>query len=250
MLTDFIKATGLSPERTLCVSNACSSALAALALAQHWLNQGLTDVLILSADAVTPFVSKGFKSLNVLSATRPQPFGANRSGFFLGEAAACLVLSAAGQNDSVFLHPVGLDTEGTVVTRPDSSATSLVRAAKAIGFELKPDVILAHGTATQINDQTEDIAFQQLFPEDSPPITGAKWCTGHTLGTSAALDTLLACEILRRGSAFGLKTTEFCDRSLRGNYQLATFTQNFRRVLISSLGFGGMHAMAQVELLR
>src|SRR5262249_38104808 len=68
VLREFLRRTELEPKRALCVSNACSSSLAAMALAQKWMEQGLEQVLIVAADAVTPFVLKGFQSLKLVSA--------------------------------------------------------------------------------------------------------------------------------------------------------------------------------------
>jgi hypothetical protein len=193
LLDEVLRALELNPERRMCVSNACSSGLAALEIAREWLTQGLDQVLVLAADAVTPFVSKGFQSLNLVSTTTPRPFAKTRDGFFLGEAAAALLLS--NREEGFYLSPVGLDTEGFAVARPSHSGESLVRAGRTLP---SADLIVAHGTGTPINDATEDLAFSLLYPEGTPPITGTKWCVGHTLATSAAIDTIVACEILKR----------------------------------------------------
>lgn len=247
ILEDFIATTGLKPKKSLCVSNACSSALAAMKLAQMWLDRGEVDqVMVLAADAVTPFVRKGFQSLKLETEDRPRPFAENRSGFFLGEAAACLLLSQNGEGPR--LLPVGLDTEGSAVTRPSFSGESLIRAVGRIPDGLIPDIIVAHGTGTLINDETEDLAFGRLYPNARPWITGSKWRTGHTLGASAAIDTILACEILRRGTTFALATTDKIDPKFSCRFiTRRDRIEGARRVMVSSLGFGGMHAAALLE---
>lgn len=245
VLNEFIRAAELNPERSICVSNACSSALAALELGQMWLKQGLDQVLVVAADAVTPFVTKGFQTLNLVTQSTPRPFAKGRDGFFLGEAAAAILIGNAEHENYCYLHPVGLDTEGYAVARPSHSGESLVRAAKQLP-DLRPDVLLAHGTGTEINDATEDLAFSRLFPEGTPPVTGSKWCIGHTLGASAAIDVILACEMICRQEVFGLATTKEIDPSFKGNYLRESRRGPVRKVQISSLGFGGAHAMAMV----
>jgi 3-oxoacyl-(acyl-carrier-protein) synthase len=245
-----LAAAELKPWRSVVVSNACSSALAAARLAQLWLKQGMSDVIILAADVVSDFVIKGFDSLKLLSEQAPRSFAANRNGFLLGEAAASLWISHSIRDTRAILHPVGLDSEGSAVTRPTASGESLVRAAEQItGIrEIPPDLILAHGTGTPINDQTEDLAFSQLFPSLKPPITGSKWCVGHTLAASGAIDLILACEILQRKEVFSLHTTDKVDPAFKCRYltQGAPLPEAPSRVMISSLGFGGMHASALV----
>lgn len=252
LLAQFLRRSELGPKRSLCVSNACSSSLAAMALAELWLEQGLSQVLILAADAVTPFVVKGFQALKLITPTQMKPFAEGRSGFFLGEGAACLLLSKERRNSEMRLHKVGLDSEGSAVTRPSSSGKSLRQAALNIPhlLELKPQVLIAHGTGTLINDETEDLAFSDLFTADPPITTCTKWCVGHTLAVSGAIDTIAALEALRRQSLFKLKTTSSVDPKFKGRYLTAQkndYPENFSRVMISSLGFGGMHASALIE---
>jgi len=246
LLESALKTLELRPWRSCVVSNACSSSLAAVKLAQLWLNQGMTDVIVLAADVNSRFVRKGFESLKLLSQARPRPFSATRDGFLLGDAAACLWLSNHPAEGMV-IHPVGLDSEGSTVTRPEPSSESLLRAALKIPLlqQRAPDVILAHGTATPINDQTEDLALSRLLPA---PVTASKWATGHTLAASGALDLILACEMLKHGQTFDIFTTAEQDPALKMNYLVRGQSAHVAaRVLVSSLGFGGMHAAALVE---
>lgn len=253
LLNDFLQRSELRTERALCVSNACSGALAAMALAQRWLNRGLEQVLIVAADAVTPFVSKGFQALKLMSSGGMKPFAANRSGFYLGEAAACLLFTRRPSPNAIYLRGVGLDGEGSAVTRPSVSGDSVVRAALAVpGFlDSPPEIIIAHGTGTVINDATEDLAFARIFSEreNRPLITGTKWCVGHTLAVSGALDAIAACEALRRQELFSLATTPEADPNFKNRYatQGKDLPRKFSRVAISSLGFGGLHASCLFE---
>lgn len=246
LLDDFLRASELRPAKSLVVSNACSSVLSAALLASEWLErQNFSDVLIVSADAAGSFVRKGFGSLNLLTPDQIRPFAANRSGFFLGEAASALILS--NEKSRLLLASVGLDAEGSPVTRPTDSGESLLRAGRRIG-DPAPDLVIAHGTGTVINDETEDLAFTRLFA-NRPPITGTKWCVGHTLAVSGGLDLIAACRVLEEQKAFRLPLTETI--AFKNNYIGAHSplpAGPFKKVWVSSLGFGGVHASALVEL--
>ncbi|MGE4133655.1 MAG: beta-ketoacyl synthase N-terminal-like domain-containing protein [Bdellovibrionales bacterium] len=243
---------GLKAGRSLVVSNACSSALAAMALAQEWLHQDLDDVLIFAGDVISDFVRQGFRSLNLLDNTHiPKPFSGSRAGFLLGEAAACIWLSRKTSRPLASLAPVGLDMDSSAVARPSPSADSLRRAIGKISkvHSSPPSLILAHGTGTLINDVAEDLAFSDFFGETTPPVTGSKWSIGHTLGASAAVDTILAVECLQRQSSFPLANTSLADSGFRSRYLTSVKDpiEKVNRVLVTSLGFGGLHAAALVE---
>jgi 3-oxoacyl-(acyl-carrier-protein) synthase len=260
LLADFVENAKLTPQRTLTVSNACASSLSALYVAKHWLSSGtVTDVWLIAADRVGPFVLQGFHSLHALSEEKVRPFASSRSGLQLGDGAAAILLSSACEDTSVRLHlqGVGIDTEGYAVTRPSSSGESLRRACLLIKNiqEAPPELVIAHGTATLLNDPAEDQAFASLFAaKNSPLVTGSKWCIGHTLGASGAMDLIAACEILKRQEVFRIANTVEVDPAFSGRYLAAQHTYDvpskLNKILITSLGFGGVNAAAMVELKR
>lgn len=260
LLDDFKRATGLMPIRNLCVSNACASSLAALSTAKTWLTSSRFDhVIVLACDAVDSFVLHGFHQLRVLSPDRTRPFSGARSGFHLGDAAACMILSNKIQSD-VQLLDSRIDSEGHAATRPSHSGDSLLRAARALDHLAdKPvDLVIAHGTSTQANDVTEDRVFSALFADSAPKplITGTKWSVGHTLGAAGLLDVIAATEILKSQKPFPIFTTEESDPSFKGRYltrrtttpptDLPSRNTSVSRILVTSLGFGGVHAATLV----
>jgi 3-oxoacyl-[acyl-carrier-protein] synthase I len=258
VLEKFLAISELAPVETICVSNACASSLTAILLGREWLRQDRVDhVLVLAVDRAGPFVRKGFETLKVVSSSKSRPFAKNRDGLCLGDAAAAILLSREG--GVVEIEAVATDTEGYAVTRPTQSGASLKRACMAVGAPgIVPDLIIAHGTGTIINDQVEDGVMHSLFgdrriPGVPPgvPTTGTKWSIGHTLAVSAAMDLIAGCEVLRTQKVFKLANTEQVDPQLRGRYLTANepLVDGFHaeRVLISSLGFGGVHAALMLK---
>ena len=253
VLNHFLKIAELNPEVSICVSNACASTLAALQVGESWLKQKRVEqVLVLACDRLGEFVFKGFQSLHALTQSTPRPFSKARDGLKLGEAATAILLGNDDRTDenTILIRGMGLNTEGYAVTRPSPSGESLKRAYQQIQNKHRPDLIIAHGTGTLLNDAAEDQCFSDLFGEKSIPITGTKWCVGHTLAASAAMDIIAACEVLKSGQAFSLATTLESDPQLKGNYlhrnASLIIPNGISTVLVSSLGFGGIHAMAEL----
>jgi 3-oxoacyl-[acyl-carrier-protein] synthase II len=251
ILDDVIAARHLKPSMRICVSNACASSLAAVSLAQTWLTK-LDHVIVLACDAVDSFVLHGFAQLRVLTTDRPHPFSGDRSGFYLGDAAACVILSRKIATD-IRLIDSTFDSEGYAVTRPSLSGDSLLRACLKLrnseaDVNVKDaDLVIAHGTATRANDETEDNVFKTLFENRRPLITGTKWMLGHTLGTSGLLDLIVARESLRAQTAPSIMTTSAIDPTFKGNYVIGPAREiKAKTALVTSLGFGGVHAAAWI----
>jgi 3-oxoacyl-(acyl-carrier-protein) synthase len=255
ILEAVLRAAELTPARKTTVSNACASALSALALARGWLSDGeIEDVLVLAVDRIGPFVLHGFHSLRAVTREVPRPFGANRSGLLLGEASAALFLS---RHPGPFqLSGIGVDAEGFAVTRPAENGASLRAACRQVGDfkRFPPDLVIAHGTGTEVNDPIEARVLSEFFPAAETPITASKGALGHTLATSGAIDLILARESIRRGLAFTISQTTTIDPKFTGNFlpsptpdSVATIPGNYSRVLVTSLGFGGIHAAAMLE---
>lgn len=261
LLNDAILACHLKPSMKICVSNACASSLAALAVAKTWLAANRVDhVVVFACDAVDSFVLHGFHHLRVLSPDRTRPFSESRSGFHLGDAAACVILSSKIESEFK-LKDAKIDSEGHAATRPSDQGESLLRACRNLDTfaESEPELVIAHGTSTKANDVTEDRVFTALFNstsstaslENSPAVTGTKWSVGHTLGAAGLLDVIAAVEVLKSQKVFAIATSSEVDKAFKSNYvfagskQVPTF---IKRVLVTSLGFGGVHAAALVEL--
>ncbi len=133
-----------------------------------------------------------------------KPFDVNRDGFLLGEGSAFLVLEelthalARGANIYAELaghgryceafHSVNPHPEGLGVIR------ALERAARHAGLAVTDiQYINAHGTATAANDVAESRAFRTLFERGTafPAVSSTKPVTGHLLGASGALETVV-----------------------------------------------------------
>lgn len=252
--------THLDLHQQLVISNACASSHVAIEFAQDlfWSDQA-DFVVVVAADFVGPFVANGFSSLKLLSKTRNRPFDGERDGLQLGEAIAVLVLS---KDQGPFHIRAHSNTEGSSITRPSAQGAGLVRAIR--GAAVEPDFIVAHGTGTRFNDQAEDEALSELFREKNIPVINTKWSIGHTLGASGAVDLIAACETLRSQKLFAIGNSSYRDLNFRMNYRFRSELSDvgsprkdhsdqghsLRKALITSLGFGGIHAALAIEVDR
>lgn len=245
LLTDFLKRHQLEPNHQTVVSSACASVAVAITIADQWFKLDRADhIFIVACDSVGEFVLRGFHSLQALTQnSHVQSFDEERSGLQLGEAAAVLCLSNEFRAGSTQIF-AAVNCEGVAATRPDDKGRSLYLALQEVtrGRE-KPSLVIAHGTGTVLNDATEDLVFHALYGNNAPLVTATKWCVGHTLAVSCAIDIIAGLKCLENKNVFGLPHSKNISAHFHSHYSQdlgASWTGD--SVLVSSLGFGGVHA--------
>ncbi|WP_406863618.1 beta-ketoacyl-ACP synthase II [Streptomyces sp. HUAS MG47] len=196
---------------------ACASGADALATAHGMIASGEADVVLAGgAEApVTDLLVGGFAKMKALSTRNDEPerasrpFGADRTGFVLGEGAAVLVLESAehargrGAAPLAELRGYGRtsDAHHIVAPRPDGAAASRAIGAALRSAGLTPEEVShvnAHGTGTLLNDAAEAVALGiALGPvAGRVPVTATKSLTGHTLGAAGAIEAVAAVQAL------------------------------------------------------
>lgn len=227
---------------TQVVSNSCASSHASFALAKRWIESGAVEkVLILAGDLIGPFIHSGFQTLKALSFTSGKPFQADRDGLVLGEAMSAVMISK--DHAEFELIDAQISNEAFTVTGPSPEGKGLQSCLNKMSHhKISPDLAIAHGTATQLNDQTEDyvLAFaQKLFAKEFA-IVGTKWSVGHTLGASGSMDVIAALLCLKNQQLFSLPGVSQDPSMLAKNYQFgSTKPAKLEAALVTSLGFGG-----------
>ncbi len=231
------------------VSTACASGLSALALAARWLHAGrLERVLVVGVDALSEFVLRGFGGLLALDPGRCRPFDRRRRGLSLGEGAGAVLLSAhAAESLGVELVGWGESNDARHITAPSPDGRGLTlaagRALERAGLDPSAvDYIHLHGTGTRYNDAAEAIALSRLFRGRTAPASGTKAQTGHTLGATGVIESLVTIEALCRSMApgnVGLAATDVhSDLTLVGS---PLPLKRARTALKVCAGFGGIN---------
>lgn len=238
---------------TQVVSNSCTSGHASLALAQKWIQSGACEkVLVLAGDLIGPFIHTGFQSLKALSSSSGKPFQEARDGLVLGEAVTAILLS--NQPSEFELVNVKIHNEAHTITGPSPEGRGLQNCVRELSkHELTPDFAIAHGTATFLNDQTEDFVLNEAQKIFKKPffITGTKWSIGHTLGASGCIDLIAALLCLKHQKVFALPGEGPQSGFLAKNYVFGAVKEgSFQTALVTSLGFGGTNGALLVKKVK
>jgi 3-oxoacyl-[acyl-carrier-protein] synthase-1 len=249
-LARFVRARLALRGPALVVSTACSSAARSFIEAAHFIAAGVCDAAIVGGtDTLCRMTLNGFASLDLISATACRPCDAARDGISIGEAAAFLLLEREPPRSArhgLSLLGYGASSDAYHMSSPDplgSGAVSAMRQALARAG-LAPDgidYINLHGTGTAANDAMEDRAVMAVFG-GATPCSSTKGWTGHTLGTSGAVEAIIATLCIRHGFIPGCLGVTSVDPGFGANVLVDNQYRPVRRVLSNSFGFGGSNA--------
>ncbi len=231
------------------ISTACSSSAKAIAAGQRLIVSGVCDaVLVGGVDTLCRLTLRGFKSLDLLSATQCQPMDQQRCGINIGEAGALLVLERSSETTSTKaqLLAVGESSDAYHMSSPHpegrGAMLAMNKALQFAGLEAGDiDYLNLHATGTRINDQVEALAVYQVFNEVR--CSGTKSLTGHTLGAAGALEAVIALLALQHQFIPGTANLENVDKEF--NCQVIKNpieNQKLNIVMSNSFGFGGNNA--------
>ena len=149
----------------------------------------------------------------ILDGSPCRPFDATRSGLNLGEGAGYLVLVSEQvlkeenidpdcivsgfANTSDAFHQTASSPEGR------GSFGAMEAALQICGLQSNEiDYVNLHGTGTVNNDLSEGTAVKRLFGENIPALSSTKAFTGHTLGASGGIESVISVLALRHQCVF------------------------------------------------
>ena len=173
---------------------------------------GYADVAVVGGTeaAARHAAQEGFKAARALSPTGyARPFDEDRDGFVMGEGAGVLVLEAAdvaeARGASAIAEVLGAASTADAhhITAPHPKGDGAERAVRLAlaDADLSPEdvrYVSAHGTGTDLNDQTEGAVVARVFGHKQPAISSIKGSTGHGLGASGSIEAAVVVEAIRR----------------------------------------------------
>ncbi len=194
-----------NPNPPMVVSNACISGCAAqIAACRQLQYHGYKYAVVIGAEMLSKFVISGFQSFKALSKERCKPFGADRCGLNLGEAAAAIVytLDEAGTtlpDGTLIVEHGAINNDANHISGPSRTGEGLLLSLTKATAGIDPRrlaFINAHGTATPYNDDMESMAISRAGLQ-SVPVNSLKGYMGHTLGAAGVIETIVSACALR-----------------------------------------------------
>jgi 3-oxoacyl-[acyl-carrier-protein] synthase II len=241
--------------------SACASGSEAIAMGREMILSGSADVVVAGGTeaAIAGLTLASFAQTRALSKRNDEPtlasrpFDVGRDGFVLGEGAAVLVLEresfarARGAAIYGFIEGAAVTSDAfdIVGADPANQARTISSALKVAGVG-PGDVgfVHAHATSTPAGDVNESRAIAQAGIQ--APVTSTKSMTGHLLGGSGALSTLVAVLALQEGVVPPTTNLDQVDPEIE-----VDVVQNTKRevkadvAVVNAFGFGG-HNVALV----
>ena len=245
---------------------ACASSILCYQDALRLIRAGEVDVAIAGGTEapILPVAVAALGNMGALSKRNSdpkaasRPFDLDRDGFLLGEGGAVTVVESAqhalDRGAPILCEIVGaaLTADAFHISAPEptgrGAAMAMKRALAAAG--LSPgeiDLVVAHGTATPLNDVTETRAIKAAFGEAAyrVPITSPKSMVGHLIGGAGAISAVTAIYAIRDGliaPTINLDTPDpDCDLDYTPNVARRARVDT---AMINGFGFGGQNAVA------
>jgi 3-oxoacyl-[acyl-carrier-protein] synthase II len=247
------------------LATACAAGAHAVGDSFRAIQQGRADAMITGGvEAVVRATAvAGFGAMKALSVRNDEPekasrpFDRERDGFVLGEGSGILILEdlehARQRGATIYAEVVGygMTGDGYHMTAPPPDGNGAVRCMLAALDDagLRPediDYINAHGTSTQLNDESETQAIKDAFGEHAYhlAVSSTKSMTGHLLGGAGGLETVFTALAVHHGLMPPTINYEYpdpaCDLDYVPNHAREA---DIHYAMSNSFGFGGTNAV-------
>jgi 3-oxoacyl-[acyl-carrier-protein] synthase II len=245
---------------------ACATSVIAFHDALRLIQTGECDV-VLAGGSEAPINTMGVAALSNMTAlskrndspeTASRPFDATRDGFVLGEGAGVAIVESLAHARARGATPIAevlggaLTADAFHISAPDPTGRGQTRAMTlALQHSgVAPDeidYIVAHGTATQLNDSTETKAIKAAYGAHAykVAISSPKSMIGHLVGAAGIASALAAIGAIRDGVIPPTANLHSPDPECDLDYvPLVARSAKVETAAINGFGFGGQNAVA------
>ncbi len=245
----------------LSIVTACATGTHSIGDATRAIQYGDADIMVAGGTEanLTPLTVGGFNAMKALSTRNDSPQGAsrpfdkNRDGFVVAEGAGIVILEdlrhALDRGARIYAEVAGYGYNGDAyhITAPAPDGEGFVRCIRMALRDagLSPDdvdYINAHGTSTDLNDQTETMAIKAVFKEKAykVPVSSTKSMVGHLLGAAGAVEAIFSVLAIRDNVCPPTINYETPDPDCDLDYVPNTARSHvINTALSNSFGFGG-----------
>jgi 3-oxoacyl-[acyl-carrier-protein] synthase II len=244
---------------------ACATSVIAFHDALRLIRTGECDV-VLAGGSEAPVVPMGVAALanmgalsrrNDDPATASRPFDGTRDGFVLGEGGGVVVIESLAHAEARGATPVAeviggaLTADAFHISAPEPTGrgqsramTNALRNAEVAPDEI--DYIVAHGTATPLNDATETRAIKAAYGDHAKKvaISSPKSMIGHLVGAAGIASALAGLGAIRDQVIPPTANLRTPDPECDLDYVPMTAREaRVDTVAIHGFGFGGQNAV-------
>jgi len=200
---------------------ACATGVTSMIVGKMLLDQDRADLVICGAvdfPLVEPIVA-GFFTMNGAYCPKEgqgpepprrasRPFSMDRRGFVVSEGAGSIILAtrefadAHGLSYHIELAGWSMTSDARHFVAPNFETVRRAIWEAIHDAGLQPDdidCINAHATSTKVGDKVEFDALKAVFGKKIPPVCANKSLTGHCMGASSAIESILAMEGMKKG---------------------------------------------------
>ena len=252
----------------LSTANSCASGAVAIGEAIGAIRAGEIDAAIAGGVEIplSPLAFGAFDIIRALSggsnedpSVACRPFDSARDGFVMGEGAALLVIEseevvrARGAEPYAEVMGYGATSDAHHMVQPRADGREAARAATIALADARVeassiDFVSAHASSTPIGDVAEARAIALALGAGvaaGVPVAGTKALYGHPLGASGAIEAAICALTIRDGwapASANLSTVDPDVSALLPCLLREGREGQYRRVLSTSFGFGGLNA--------
>jgi 3-oxoacyl-[acyl-carrier-protein] synthase II len=242
---------------------ACATGAASLITGAMFIESGRADLAICGAvdfALVEPIVA-GFATMNgafrhksqspVPPEAASRPFSKDRRGFVISEGAGAVILAsrqfaeAHGMGFDVGLAGWSMTADAHHFVAPYAPTVQRCIKESIDNAGIAPadiDSVNAHAASTRTGDAVEHDALRSVFGAKLPPVTANKSMTGHAMGASSAIESILAVSGMLAGKI--TPTINYVPDPEMPVDEMVTHLQDADQtfVLKNAFGFGGCNA--------
>jgi 3-oxoacyl-[acyl-carrier-protein] synthase II len=245
---------------------ACATSVIAFHDALRLIQTGECDI-VLTGGSEAPINTMGVAALSNMTAlskrndspeTASRPFDVTRDGFVLGEGAGVAIVESLAHAQARGATPIAevlggaLTADAFHISAPDPTGRGQIRAMTlALQHSgVAPDeidYIVAHGTATGLNDSTETKAIKAAYGAHAykVAISSPKSMIGHLVGAAGIASALAAIGAIRDQVIPPTANLHTPDPECDLDYvPLVARPARVETVAINGFGFGGQNAVA------